>query len=77
VYVIEDGRGQVLHELDTPMLLAERAFAALRQHQSAIVARVAIACCALREAIKERTEAWTAEPMELLTHIAPQLSALA
>jgi hypothetical protein len=77
VYVIEDGQGQILHELDTPMLLAERALAALRHHKTAFLARVVIACCALRETIKEKAEVWTAEPMELLTHIAPQLSALA
>jgi hypothetical protein len=77
LYVIEDGAGRVLFEHDNPMLLAEQATAALRRRKGAIVARVAIAWCALREAFEEKTEAMMAEPMELLAHIAPQLAALA
>jgi len=59
------------------MMLAEQATAALRRRKSAIVARVAVAWCALRETIEEKTEAMMAEPIEFLTHIAPQLTALA
>ena len=77
LYVIEDGAGRVLFEHDDPMLLTERATAALRRRKSAIIARVAAAWCALREAFEEKTEALTAEPIEILTHIAPQLVALA
>jgi hypothetical protein len=77
LYVIEDGNGRVLLENDNPMLLADRATAALRRRKASIVARVAVAWCALREAFEEKTEAMMAEPMELLTHIAPQLAALA
>jgi hypothetical protein len=76
-YVIEDGQGRVLLELDNPTILAEQAMAVLRRHRSAIAARALVALCALRETFKERTEALLAEPMELLTHIAPQLSSLA
>lgn len=76
-YVIEDGTGRVLYEHDNPMLLAEQATAALRRRKTALVARIAVAWFALREAIEEKTEAMMAEPMELLTHIAPQLAALA
>ena len=77
LYVIEDGAGRVLYEHDNPMLLAEQATAALRRRKTAIAARIAVAWCALREAFEEKTEAMMAEPMELLTHIAPQLVALA
>jgi hypothetical protein len=77
LYVIEDGAGRVLYEHDNPMLLVEHATAALRRRKAAIVAHVAVAWCALREAFEEKTEAMMAEPMELLTHIAPQLAALA
>jgi hypothetical protein len=77
LYVIEDGAGRVLYEHDNPMLLAEQATSALRRRKAAILARVAVAWCALREAFEEKTEALMAEPMELLTHIAPQLAALA
>ena len=77
LYVIEDGAGRVLFEHDNPMLLAEQATAALRRHKATIVARVTVAWCALREAFEEKTEAMMAEPIELLSHIAPQLAALA
>jgi len=76
-YVIEDGMGRVLYEHDNPMLLAEQAAAALRRRKTAIVARVAVAWCALREAFEEKTEAMMAEPIELLSHVAPQLAVLA
>ena len=77
LYVIEDGAGRVLLEHDNPMLLAEQATTALRRRKAAIVARVTVAWCALREAFEEKTEAMMAEPMELLAHVAPQLAALA
>jgi hypothetical protein len=75
-YVIEDGQGQVLLEHDSPMLFAERAIAALRRRKELLLAKVAIAWQAFREAFEEKTEALTAEPMEVLAHIAPQLAAL-
>src|SRR5262245_32921899 len=75
LYVIEDGAGRVLFEHDNPMLLTEQATAALRHRKTAIIARVAVAWCALREAFEEKAEAIT-EPIELLSHIAPQLAAL-
>ena len=78
LYVIEDGAGRVLFEHDNPVLLTEQATAALLRRKSAIIARVvAVAWCALREAFEEKTDAIMAEPIELLTHIAPQLAALA
>jgi hypothetical protein len=76
-YLIEDGNGRVVFEHDNPMLLAEQATAALRRRKAAIVARIAVAWCALREAVEEKTEAMMAEPLELLSHVAPQLVALA
>ena len=77
VYVIEDGYGRVLFEDSNPMLLAEHAKAALRRGKASLVARVAVAWAALREAVEEKTEVMMAEPIEILTHIAPQLVALA
>jgi hypothetical protein len=76
-YVIEDGHGRVLLEHDSPMLLAEQALAALRRRKAALLAQIAIAWHAFREAFEEKTEALTAEPMEVLAHLAPQLAALA
>jgi hypothetical protein len=76
-YVIEDGRGRVLLEHDSPMLLAEQALAALRRRKVALLAQVAVVWHAFREAFEEKTEALTGEPMEVLVHLAPQLAALA
>src|SRR5262249_21131090 len=76
-YILEDGNGRVLFENSDPALLAERATAALRRCKSAIAARVALAWCAFREAVEERTDAILEESMDLLTHLAPQLASLA
>jgi hypothetical protein len=76
-YVIEDGQGRVLFEHDSPMLFAEQAIAALRRRKAILLAKVAVAWHAFRETFEEKAEALTAEPMEVLAHIAPQLAALA
>jgi hypothetical protein len=77
LYVIEDGNGRVLFEHNDPLLLAEQTAELLRRGKAAISARIAVAWCVLREAIEEKTEAMLAEPLELLTHLAPQMAALA
>lgn len=77
LYVLEDGEGRVLFEHDSVMLLAEHMRTALRRRKGAIVARVVLAWCVVREAIEEKIEPFLAEPVELLTHVAPQLAALA
>ena len=66
----------MLFEHDSPMLFAEQAIAALRRRRGALLAKVAVAWHAFREAFEEKTEALTAEPMEVLTHLAPQLAAI-
>jgi len=76
LYLLEDGNGRVLFEHDNPMLLAEQARMALSRRKASLVARIAVAWCALREAVEEKTEALMAEPLELLTHVAPQLVTL-
>jgi len=76
-YVIEDGHGRLLLEYDSPMLLAEQALAALRRRKAAVLAQIAVVWHAFREAFEEKTDALTAEPMEVLIHLAPQLAALA
>jgi hypothetical protein len=76
-YVIEDGHGGVLLEQDSPMLLAEQTLAALRRRKTALLAQIAFAWHAFREAFEEKTDALAAEPMEVLVHLAPQLAALA
>ena len=76
-YVIEDGQGRVLLEHDSPMLFAEHAIAALRRRKELLLAKVAVAWHAFREAFEEKVEALTAEPMDVLVHLAPQLAVLA
>jgi hypothetical protein len=76
LYLIEDGEGRVLLEQDSPMLFAEQAISALRRRKALLLAKVAVAWHAFREAFEEKTNT-LAEPMEVLTHIAPQLAALA
>ena len=51
--------------------------AVLSRRKAEIIARMAVVWCAIREAFEEKTEAMLAEPIELLTHVAPQLAALA
>jgi hypothetical protein len=77
LYVVEDGRGQILFEHDAMSHLAEQVRSTLRRHRTAIAAKVMIAWAALREAFEERIEPAFAEPMEMLSHLAPQLAALA
>ncbi len=57
--------------------LADQVRSTLRRHKTAIVAKVVLAWGAVRGAFEERVEPMLAEPMEVLTHVAPQLAALA
>lgn len=75
-YIIEDGHGRVVFEHGNLMLLAEQATAVLRRRKAAVITRIAIAWVAIREAIEEKTEAMMAEPIEVLSHFAPQIAAL-
>ena len=77
LYILEDGNGRVLFEHGNLMLLVEQARAALRRKKAAIAARIAVTWCAVREFFEEKVEPVLAEPVEVLTHFAPQLAALA
>ncbi len=66
-----------LFEHDAMGHLAEQVRSTLRRHKTVIAAKVAVAWAALREAFEERVEPMLAEPMEVLTHVAPQLAAFA
>jgi hypothetical protein len=77
IYVLEDGCGQVLYEDNNLTVLAERAKALLRKKRSQMIARIAVAWCALREAFEEKLEPIMGESEELLAHVVPQLAALA
>jgi hypothetical protein len=77
IYVLEDGAGRVLLEHNSLVVLAEQARSLLRKKKTQIAARVALFWCALRESFEEKLEAIMGEGEELLTHVAPQLAALA
>lgn len=77
LYVLEDGKGQVLFEHDNIAQLAEQTCGALRKRKAEIVARLTICWCAVREFFEEKVEPVLAEPMEVITHFAPHLAALA
>ena len=77
VYVLEDGAGKVLFEHNSLVVLTEQARAMLQKRKSQIVARLAVLWCTLREAFEEKIEPIMGESEELLTHVVPQLAALA
>jgi hypothetical protein len=77
LYVLEDGKGQVLFEHDNIMQLAEQACSALRKRKMELVARLTVCWCAVREFFEEKVEPIMAEPMEFANHFAPYLAALA
>lgn len=76
LYVLEDGKGTVLFEHDNLTHLAEQTCAALRKRKAEVVAQFAICWCAVREFFEEKIEPILAEPMEVLSHFAPQFAAL-
>jgi hypothetical protein len=76
LYVLEDGEGRILCEHDAIGQLTEQVSGALRRKKGAIVARALAAWLAIKETFEERIEPAMAEPMEALSHIAPQLVAL-
>jgi hypothetical protein len=77
VYVLEDGKGQVLFENTNLVLLADEACCTLRRRKAELIAKLTVCWCAVREFFEEKVEPVLAEPMEIVTHFAPQLAALA
>ncbi len=77
LYVLEDGQGRILFEHDAIGVLAEQMRGALRRKKMAVVARFAVVWFALRETFEEKIEPALAEPIELLSLVAPQFASLA
>jgi len=71
LYVLEDGKGQVLFENDNIMVLVEQTCIALRKRKAEIVARLTAGWCAVREFFEEKVEPALAEPIEIIAHFAP------
>jgi hypothetical protein len=76
LYVLEDGSGRILCEHDALGQLSDQVRGALRHKKAAIVARAAVLWLAIKETFEERIEPMLAEPVEILSHVAPQLVAL-
>jgi hypothetical protein len=76
LYVLEDGGGNVLLEHSSMPVVAREIRASLTRKRADIVARVTVAWCAVREFFEEKVEPVLAEPVEILTHVAPQLAAM-
>jgi hypothetical protein len=75
-YVLEDGAGRLVGETPTlDRFAVEAAGAAMRGGRS-LVARVALAWCAIRLTIEEKFEPLFEESQELLIRFAPQVAAL-
>jgi len=77
-YILEDGRGQVLFEHRDLEAIAARIGIAVRFRSKArLIGQLLLAGYAVRTTIEERIEPVLAEPLELVTHLAPQFAALA
>lgn len=77
LYILEDGKGQVLFEDSDIVHLAEQTCRELRKRRAEVVAQLAICWCAVREFFEEKIEPVLAEPLEFINHIAPPFAALA
>jgi hypothetical protein len=75
-YVLEDGRGHILFEHDALEVLAQQMKGVLSRKKAAILARLMVAWVAAKETFEEKVEPAMAEPLEVVSHVAPQLAAL-
>ena len=76
-YVLEDGHGQILGEHNSLTTIGERVWAVVCGRKRALAARITLVACAIRETFEEKLEPLLEGPAELLTHLGPQLAALA
>ncbi|MFN3657506.1 MAG: hypothetical protein ACK4UO_09665 [Pseudolabrys sp.] len=76
LYVLEDGEGRILCEHDAVGQLSKQVSSALGRRKGAIAARALAVWLAIKETFEERIEPALSEPVEVLSHIAPQLVAL-
>jgi hypothetical protein len=77
LYILEDGNGRILLEHDALGILTEQVRAMVQRRKSALALKVLAAWLAIKETFEERIEPALAEPVEVLSHVAPQLAALA
>jgi hypothetical protein len=77
LYVLENGNGRILFEHRNLMLLSQQVRAAVCRKKMTIIAKAAILWAAVRQTMEEKIEPMLAEPIELATHLAPQIAAFA
>jgi hypothetical protein len=75
-YVLEDGEGAVIAENHNLALIAEKATAlSLSGRRTSMLASLGVLWIALRHQYEEKIEPLFAEPIEVVTHIFPQVGA--
>jgi hypothetical protein len=77
LYVLEDGNGKILCEHRNLMLLSQQLRSAICRKKMMIIAKATLVWAAIRQSMEEKIEPLLAEPMELATHLAPQIAAFA
>jgi hypothetical protein len=77
LYILEDGNGRIVFEDPQLLSFAEQVADTLRRKKQAIIAQIAVTWCAMREFYEEKIEPALAEPVEILSHFAPQMASLA
>ena len=77
LYVMEDGAGRVVFENTNLALLVEQIPAALSRSRAALISKLLLMWATVRQTVEQKIEPLLAEPMEVATHFAPQLAALA
>ena len=77
LYVLEDGNGQILFEHRNLLLLSKQVRTALSHKRMVILAKAALLWSSLRQTIEQKIEPLLAEQMEVVTHFAPHLAAVA
>ena len=77
LYILEDGKGQVLFENHNIMLLAEQTYRVLRKGKAELIARLTVCWCAVREFFEEKIEPVVVEPIEVVIRFAQPFAVLA
>lgn len=77
LYVLEDGNGRVVFEHTNLSMLAEQIPATISRRRAAIAAKFLLLWAAFRQTVEEKIEPMMAEPLEVATHLMPQLAAFA
>jgi hypothetical protein len=75
LYVLEDGNGRVIFEHTNLAMIAEKIPATISHRKAAIAAKLVLLWAAFRHTVEEKIEPMLAEPLEIATHLMPQIAA--